>query len=158
LLTVPPCQAGDVSDIARSVVRAIAPHFADLFGLSCFSIRFGSASRGQLWNSFCYNASGSQGSKHNYQVSLKPTRSGPLCFFQLIQASACRAVSAPQVSTSGRILTTSVFSCPKCGRIYQATQKHVAEKRAGRVDCQNCGTVIHTWYGFFRYADWEAIE
>jgi predicted RNA-binding Zn-ribbon protein involved in translation (DUF1610 family) len=58
--------------------------------------------------------------------------------------------------TSG-IRTTVVFSCPKCGRIYQATQEHVAEKRAGGVDCQDCGTVIHTWYGFFRYADWKAI-
>jgi len=33
--------------------------------------------------------------------------------------------------TSG-IRTTVAFSCPKCGRIYQATQEHVAEKRAGR--------------------------
>src|SRR6266851_10171791 len=38
--------------------------------------------------------------------------------------------------------TTVVFSCPKCGLSYQATQEHSSDQNSGSFDCKNCKTNV----------------
>ena len=54
--------------------------------------------------------------------------------------------------------TTVIFACPKCGLVHEVTQEHVPAKMSGGFDCADCGTAVHSWYGFFDYSNWKAIK
>jgi predicted RNA-binding Zn-ribbon protein involved in translation (DUF1610 family) len=54
--------------------------------------------------------------------------------------------------------TTVIFACPKCGLAHEVTQEHVPAKMSGGFDCADCGTAVHSWYGFFDYSNWKAIK
>ena len=55
-------------------------------------------------------------------------------------------------------MTTVIFACPKCGLAHEVTQEHVPAKMSGGFDCADCGTAVHSWYGFFDYSNWKAIK
>src|ERR1700737_3099448 len=54
--------------------------------------------------------------------------------------------------------TTVIFACPQCGLAHEVTQEHVPAKMSGGFDCADCGTAVHSWYGFFDYSNWKAIK
>jgi hypothetical protein len=41
---------------------------------------------------------------------------------------------------------------------HEVTQQHVGAKMSGGFDCADCGTAVHSWYGFFDYSNWKAIK
>src|SRR5216684_5864675 len=53
--------------------------------------------------------------------------------------------------------TTVVFSCPKCGLNYQATQEHSSDQRSGSFDCKNCKTNVLKWSGVYDYSRWTPV-
>jgi predicted RNA-binding Zn-ribbon protein involved in translation (DUF1610 family) len=53
--------------------------------------------------------------------------------------------------------TTVVFSCPKCGLNYQATQEHSSDQRSGSFDCKNCKTNVLKWSGVYDYSRWTQL-
>jgi predicted RNA-binding Zn-ribbon protein involved in translation (DUF1610 family) len=61
-------------------------------------------------------------------------------------------------SMDQRNQTTVIFACPKCGLAHEVTQQHVGAKMSGGFDCADCGTAVHSWYGFFDYSNWKAIK
>jgi hypothetical protein len=52
---------------------------------------------------------------------------------------------------------TAIFSCPKYGRAYQATQEHTSEKTAGRFPCRDCRTEVYAWSGVYSYTSWKPV-
>ena len=54
--------------------------------------------------------------------------------------------------------TTVVFSCPKCGLNYQATQEHSSDDQSsGSFDCKNCKTNVLKWSGVYDYSRWTPV-
>jgi predicted RNA-binding Zn-ribbon protein involved in translation (DUF1610 family) len=53
--------------------------------------------------------------------------------------------------------TTVVFSCPKCGLNYQATQEHSSDQSSGSFDCKNCKTNVLKWSGVYDYSRWTPV-
>jgi hypothetical protein len=53
--------------------------------------------------------------------------------------------------------TPVVFACLKCGQAYRAIQQGIPHERPGRFDCIKCNAEVHTWRGFFDFAEWETI-
>jgi hypothetical protein len=53
--------------------------------------------------------------------------------------------------------TTVIFSCPKCGLLYQATQEQCPDKHFGTFNCGDCKTSVHSWSGVYDFFDWKAI-
>jgi hypothetical protein len=54
--------------------------------------------------------------------------------------------------------TTVVFSCPKCGLNYQATQEHSSDQSSGSFDCKNCKTNVLKWSGVYDYSRWTRLQ
>jgi hypothetical protein len=54
--------------------------------------------------------------------------------------------------------TTVIFACPQCNLAHEVTQTRSRTKKAGGFDCADCGAAVHSWYGFFDYSDWGAIN
>jgi hypothetical protein len=54
--------------------------------------------------------------------------------------------------------TTVVFSCPKCGLVYQATQQHDPINRPGRFDCMHCRATVHSWTDVYDYVVWKPLK
>src|SRR5450631_307335 len=53
--------------------------------------------------------------------------------------------------------TTVVFSCPRCGLNYQATQEHSSNQSSGSFDCKNCKTNVLKWSGVYDYSRWTQL-
>ena len=53
-----------------------------------------------------------------------------------------------------------LFSCPRCFKLYQASQDLLGrgEQRYGRFDCPVCQTLIHAWAGSYDYAVWTPLD
>src|SRR6266478_6141482 len=51
--------------------------------------------------------------------------------------------------------TTVVFSCPKCGLNYQATQEHSSDQSSGSFDCKNCKTNVLKSSGVYDYSNYS---
>ncbi len=54
--------------------------------------------------------------------------------------------------------TIVVFSCPKCGLAYQATQLHRSTKVVGQLICMNCKELVHSWESVYDYVVWKPIQ
>jgi predicted RNA-binding Zn-ribbon protein involved in translation (DUF1610 family) len=65
--------------------------------------------------------------------------------------------SAHNCGMSAITQTTVVFSCPKCGLNYQATQEHSSEQSSGSFDCKNCETNVLKWSGVYDYSRWTPV-
>jgi hypothetical protein len=50
------------------------------------------------------------------------------------------------------------FTCPKCRLPYRARQEMRYEEHSGKVDCEECGTTVHEWTGFFDLFGWKALK
>jgi predicted RNA-binding Zn-ribbon protein involved in translation (DUF1610 family) len=59
---------------------------------------------------------------------------------------------------SNQTETKVIFACPQCDLAHEVTQTHSRTKKAGGFDCADCGAAVHSWYGFFDFADWRAIK
>ena len=51
--------------------------------------------------------------------------------------------------------TTVVFSCPKCGLNYQATQEHSSDQSSGSFDRENCKTNVLKSSGVYDYSNYS---
>jgi hypothetical protein len=58
----------------------------------------------------------------------------------------------------GGAQATVIFSCPKCGAGYQATQDQHQHRCYGSFDCWVCRTEILCWVGQYDYTAWQAVE
>jgi hypothetical protein len=58
--------------------------------------------------------------------------------------------------TSG-MQTSEIFWCPKCGLGYRAISGQFPDKRAGRFECIDCHTSVHSWSGVYDYIGWKAV-
>jgi hypothetical protein len=58
------------------------------------------------------------------------------------------------MDASNRRLATVIFVCAKCGQPYRATQERFPYERPGRFDCVKCSAPVHSWRGFFDFAEW----
>jgi predicted RNA-binding Zn-ribbon protein involved in translation (DUF1610 family) len=52
---------------------------------------------------------------------------------------------------SGGTQTSEVFLCPKCGLAFRAIRGQFPDKRAGRFECIDCRTEVHSWSGVYDY-------
>jgi predicted RNA-binding Zn-ribbon protein involved in translation (DUF1610 family) len=59
---------------------------------------------------------------------------------------------------SNQTETRVIFACPQCNLAHEVTQTRSRTKKAGGFDCADCGAAVHSWYGFFDFADWRAIR
>jgi hypothetical protein len=64
------------------------------------------------------------------------------------------------MDVSNRRLAAVIFICAKCGQPYRAIQERFSYERPGRFDCVKCSAPVHSWRGFFDFAEWtpEAME
>ena len=51
--------------------------------------------------------------------------------------------------------TTVIFSCPKCGALYEATQEQHPDKHFGNFKCEDCKAEVHAWAGIYDFFDWK---
>ena len=51
--------------------------------------------------------------------------------------------------------TTVIFSCPKCGALYEATQEQHPDKHFGNFKCEDCKVEVHAWAGIYDFFDWK---
>jgi hypothetical protein len=53
-----------------------------------------------------------------------------------------------------------LFSCPKCGRVYRASQNLLGRnaRQPGRLDCTVCRAMVHSWSGAYDYAIWTPLD
>jgi peptide subunit release factor 1 (eRF1) len=52
--------------------------------------------------------------------------------------------------------TTVIFSCPKCGAFYEATQEQHPDKHFGSFKCEDCKAEVHVWSGVYDFFNWKA--
>jgi predicted RNA-binding Zn-ribbon protein involved in translation (DUF1610 family) len=57
--------------------------------------------------------------------------------------------------TSGTQIAV-IFSCPKCGAFYEATQEQHPDKHYGSFKCEDCKAEVHRWAGMYDFFDWKA--
>ena len=53
--------------------------------------------------------------------------------------------------------TTVIFSCPKCGLGYRATQEQHSDKQTGSFKCGVCKAEVHAWSGAYDFFGWKPI-
>src|SRR5882672_11462750 len=57
-----------------------------------------------------------------------------------------------------QMMTTVIFTCPKCGLAHKVTQVQVPTKKSGRFGCVDCGAMIHSWYDIFDYSGCKPVR
>jgi hypothetical protein len=70
--------------------------------------------------------------------------------------SICRRSNRDTRMTRGT-QTSKLFWCPNCGLAYRAIRAQFPERRAGRFECIDCRTEVHSWSGAYDYIRWKAI-
>jgi hypothetical protein len=50
---------------------------------------------------------------------------------------------------------TVVFTCPKCGTIYQAKQHRGPGTHFGVSNCVACKGQVYAWSGLYDFLDWQ---
>jgi hypothetical protein len=50
-----------------------------------------------------------------------------------------------------RTKTIVIFSCPKCGIAFRATQEQFPYERPVRFDCVDCNAGVHSWTGLYDF-------
>jgi predicted RNA-binding Zn-ribbon protein involved in translation (DUF1610 family) len=57
--------------------------------------------------------------------------------------------------TSGTQIAV-MFSCPKCGAFYEATQEQHPKKQYGSFKCEDCKAEVYAWSGTYDFFGWKA--
>jgi hypothetical protein len=88
-------------------------------------------------------------------VSIARLVSGSFCLWQVLPLVAKPIRPHIRSMTSGTQIPV-IFSCPKCGVYYQATQEQRPDKHFGSFKCEDCKAEVHAWSGIYDYFDWKA--
>jgi len=79
---------------------------------------------------------------------------------QSIREIYTRRAEIDIVDKSGATRPTPVyFVCSKCALLHTTIQIRQPKVKAGRIDCLECGELVHQWSGgFYDFTDWQPVR
>jgi hypothetical protein len=77
--------------------------------------------------------------------------------FRLGSSISIYRLSNREFRMTSRTQTSEIFLCPKCGLGYRAIGAQFSDKRAGRFECMDRFSLVHSWSGVYDYIGWKAV-